>query len=380
MYTKFVIDYFKRYSVLTTFCLFRIMTVVSPCNSVALPCSPVILDKNLQMSFIIFVDTYAMNRSLRVIILVLAVSTMLFLTLMNSGHVTFREVHTSTTHEVNGVTSEKSRRRYSAPDDISYLVYSIGNQSFSNNQQIVDYIRSHISEPSLIRQRQLKRPHIKDRSQAGQAKFVDKLLSGRRNGFFVECGAYNGEKFSNTLFFELQRNWTGLLIEANPDYHHMLLHKNRRAYVLNSCLSTERRPMTVRYRRRGTLSGIVDSTQTKPTFLGKKTGRDITVNCFSLNSIMEALGVSYVDYFSLDVEGPEREILHTVNWTRLHIDVITIEYRILRSEYVIDKPATLKKLNSLRQVFRHTGIYHEAGRLPGGDETRGLDVVFSRLK
>jgi len=50
----------------------------------------------------------------------------------------------------------------------------------------------------------------------GQSAFVDKLLSGRRDGFFVECGAADGESFSNSLFFELERNWTGLLIEANP--------------------------------------------------------------------------------------------------------------------------------------------------------------------
>jgi len=39
-------------------------------------------------------------------------------------------------------------------------------------------------------------------------------LSG--HGFFIEIGSYDGESLSNTLFFEMRRNWTGLLIEANP--------------------------------------------------------------------------------------------------------------------------------------------------------------------
>ena len=38
-----------------------------------------------------------------------------------------------------------------------------------------------------------------------------------KNGFFIEAGAYDGEVFSNTLFYELKQNWTGLLIEPNPD-------------------------------------------------------------------------------------------------------------------------------------------------------------------
>jgi len=94
---------------------------------------------------------------------------------------------------------------------------------------------------------------------------------------------------------------------------------------------------------------------------------------------MEALGVSHVDYFSLDVEGPELEILRTIDWTRLHIDVITVEYRVWIWRVGLDKPATLKKLNDLRQFFNDTGIYHEAAVLPIG-ETIGNDVVFSRIR
>jgi len=46
---------------------------------------------------------------------------------------------------------------------------------------------------------------------------------------------------------------------------------------------------------------------------------------------------------------------------------------------MIDKPASLKKLKDLRAFFLNTGIYREAGLLPGGSDVAGLDVVFSRL-
>jgi len=81
-------------------------------------------------------------------------------------------------------------------------------------------------------------------------------LNGRRNGFFVECGAFRGEEYSDTLFFELKRNWTGILIEAHPDYHREILTKNRRALVLRACLSDTRRPEYLRYRISGWGSGI----------------------------------------------------------------------------------------------------------------------------
>jgi len=266
-------------------------------------------------------------------------------------------------------------RRYSTTDEMRYSVYGVGDHFSPNDQKVVDYIRTHISQPSRTRPRRLQ-SQKKDVSLQGQSAFVDKLLAGRRDGFFIECGAADGEIYSNSLFFELARNWTGLLIEANPNYHRTLLKKNRRAYVLKSCLGTKKQPSVVRFRRVGVRSGIVDTTkQSRHSF----TRRLVRVKCFPLNAIMEALGVSHVDYFSLDVEGPELEILRSIDWTRLHIDVITVEYRVWIWRVGLDKPATLKKLNDLRQFFNDTGIYHEAAVLPIG-ETIGNDVVFSRIR
>jgi len=291
-------------------------------------------------------------------------------------------VRTERQATVNRALEESPRRRYSTSDEMRYIMYGIGDQFSPDDQLILDYIRCHISEPSLSRPRQLKRSDGNDASEYGQSTFVDKLLSGRRGGFFVECGAADGEYSSNSLFFELQRNWTGLLIEASPNLHRELLDKNRRAYVLSACLSIERRPARyrLRWRRDGAISSIVDlKRQTHLPFVGNNSDSDLEVNCFPLNSVMAALGVSHVDYLSLDVEGAELQILRTVDWTRLRIDVITVEYRIIASKQPIDIPATLKKLNDTRRFFRDTGSYHEVGLLPSGDEALGLDVVFSRV-
>jgi hypothetical protein len=43
-------------------------------------------------------------------------------------------------------------------------------------------------------------------SQIGQDKYIDDLLHGMTNGFFVESGAHDGTVISNTLFLEANRN------------------------------------------------------------------------------------------------------------------------------------------------------------------------------
>lgn len=118
--------------------------------------------------------------------------------------------------------------------------------------------------------------------------------------------------------------------------------------------------------------------QSQVAFIGADRRPEVLVTCFPLNAIMAALDVSHVDYLSLDVEGLELEILRTVDWTRLHVDVITVEYRIYDGKKIV-QPATLTKLKDLRQFFHDTGIYREVATLPGGNDAGGLDVVFSRI-
>ncbi|CAG2224733.1 unnamed protein product [Mytilus edulis] len=59
-----------------------------------------------------------------------------------------------------------------------------------------------------------------------------------------KIGGYDGESFSNTLFFEKIRNWNGLLVEASPFLYDIMLKKDRKCYMVNACISTSLPTMT----------------------------------------------------------------------------------------------------------------------------------------
>lgn len=59
----------------------------------------------------------------------------------------------------------------------------------------------------------------------------------QKNGTFIEAGAFDGEKLSNTLILERELGWTGLLIEPNPINYKNIPHKHRRAHYAQCCLS-----------------------------------------------------------------------------------------------------------------------------------------------
>lgn len=244
----------------------------------------------------------------------------------------------------------------STTKDMSYVLYGEGSADEETKKHLHSYIRSLTSRQAPGGVHLSNRSGRQHFSQIGASQFVDRLLKRRRHGVFIECGAANGEYLSNSLFFELHRNWTGVLIEGNPEYYRSLLSKNRNAYVVRACLSTIPKPQTVSYRLRNLYSGISNS----------PSGRSINVHCFPLNEITAALGIQHVDYLSLDVEGLESNILSTIDWSQLTIDVMTVEYNM-----------RVHKLSKLRSLLTANGSFTEVARLPFGRGPRsGQDVVF----
>lgn len=68
--------------------------------------------------------------------------------------------------------------------------------------------------------------------------FTTYYILFQTGGFFIEAGAVDGEAASNSYFFEVQRNWTGLLVEPDPIAYNLLKTKHRKAYSVNSCLDS----------------------------------------------------------------------------------------------------------------------------------------------
>lgn len=82
--------------------------------------------------------------------------------------------------------------------------------------ELVEFVRSLIKQPvspdrehPSNRKPNLINPKKYNDSHTGASKFIDQMLEGKRSGFFIEAGANDGEDISNSLFFELERGWTG---------------------------------------------------------------------------------------------------------------------------------------------------------------------------
>ncbi|KAK3870475.1 hypothetical protein Pcinc_024301 [Petrolisthes cinctipes] len=163
---------------------------------------------------------------------------------------------------------------------------------------------------------------INDDPSMGQSKMILNILGEQVNngGFFVECGALDGETRSNTLVFEKKYGWRGVLIEGDPKNFELVKQKNRKTWTVNACLSTQPYPNTVMFKQQfniGKISKLVT---------GEKHKGYSEVQCLPFYSVLLALNITTVDYFSLDVEGSELEVLRTIPWDKVNIKIMSVEF------------------------------------------------------
>ncbi|XP_059489034.1 uncharacterized protein LOC132204512 [Neocloeon triangulifer] len=164
-----------------------------------------------------------------------------------------------------------------------------------------------------------------DYSWDGIVPIVIRLLKNRTNGFFVECGALDGEGASNTLTLEKFFNWTGLLVEASPKELKLLNSKNRKAWVAPTCMSLNTTPEMITFHEDWVLGKVVG---TKETAVKSETkGRYVDLLCLPFNTLMTSLNRTKIDFFSLDVEGLEFEILKTIDFKKFEFDLIIVEHK-----------------------------------------------------
>lgn len=157
-------------------------------------------------------------------------------------------------------------------------------------------------------------------------------------GFYIECGANDGVTQSNTLAYE-ELGWTGLLVEPCIT-NYRKCKKNRPRSI------TENYALVSSYYNKNTVGGFFDNTcynglmanlsdypesmdqervESHKEFVTKFNLQEREVPCCTLQSLIDKHNINYVDFFSLDVEGYEIEVLNGLDFNLIRPRYILIE-------------------------------------------------------
>jgi FkbM family methyltransferase len=170
-----------------------------------------------------------------------------------------------------------------------------------------------------------KRPAPIFYGQCGEDKCVfERYFSTKRNGVFLELGALNGVQYSNTKFFEDSMGWSGVLIEPNPVEYEKLVVNRPRSSLHNCIISVNSTPLELYMN--GAVSSVKKFT-TDEFFNGWHANKVVPIRVIPtrrLDDILHEQGISRIDFWSLDVEGAEYDVLQTMDWS-IAVGVLCIE-------------------------------------------------------
>jgi|TARA_B100001094_G_C18041421_1_gene725203 FkbM family methyltransferase len=167
-------------------------------------------------------------------------------------------------------------------------------------------------------------------------------------GFFIECGANDGVNQSNTWYFEKYLNWHGILIEPLSDQF-IELKKNRsqKNYFYNLALSSSQKINSLNIIENNLTSKVTNK-------LDKKT----KVSKFystTLTKILDEIDApKLVDFFSLDVEGYEEQVIKGINFKKYNFKFFLVE---TKNDIVI-KLIESKNYKLVKKMSYHDYLFH----------------------
>lgn len=192
-----------------------------------------------------------------------------------------------------------------------------------------------------------KNRYIKQLSNepAIEQQLVREFFEGKP-GFYVDVGANDPVLDSQSQHLE-DLDWSGLLIEPDPDYCEALRKSRKGLVIERACSSSENAGKQLLLNRAGPHSTL----EARPIALGAVIRSTVSVRCEELDTILQAHTVQAgFDLLSVDIEGHEIEALSGFNFTKWRPRLVLLEDHVTNL-----KKHQLMKRNGYQLILR-TGL------------------------
>jgi len=170
-------------------------------------------------------------------------------------------------------------------------------------------------------------------SQFGEDRYLHQLFKTKNDGFYVDIGAFDPEKFSNTKALH-QRGWHGINVDMSPSKIGVFeVERPGDFNVIAPISDTNDRIDVYIFSQRSVLDTLSSALDT----LSKQQADDWssafnlpyetkTMQAIRLDDLLEQVDApSKIDLLNVDVEGAEMSVLRSISLDRYEIDVISIE-------------------------------------------------------
>ena len=150
---------------------------------------------------------------------------------------------------------------------------------------------------------------------------IDRMFSKVKKGVFIDLGCNHPIKFNNTYLL-YKRGWNGMNIDLDPKNIRLFNLERPDEINICKCVSSDNSKKDLFFFHPGSPINSLEkkTTKDKSNFSLKK------IKTFTLNSILEDHKIRNIDYFNLDVEGHEIDILKNFDIKYYKPKVISVEF------------------------------------------------------
>lgn len=171
----------------------------------------------------------------------------------------------------------------------------------------------------------------KSYSQYGQDFWVLDTLDNKRSGYFVEAGAADGVRFSNTYLLETMYGWSGICCEPSAEWRDRLSETRRCNLDYGLLYDTSGESET--FYQCGLVGGTKSDFESESERLTRRLETDLTgsyqVTTITLNDLLDKYDApSVIDFISLDTEGSELKILKAFDFSKRDVRCWTVEHNL----------------------------------------------------
>jgi FkbM family methyltransferase len=162
-------------------------------------------------------------------------------------------------------------------------------------------------------------------SQSKEDLVLDTLLGGKRNGFYVDIGAYDPSWLSNTKRFYL-RGWHGINIEPNTENWEKFMIVRARDINLNIGVGPKSGSLTYYAMDPPTLSTFSKRAAEEYERSGSRLLSATKISVMPLSALfLKYCPHMNIDFMSIDVEGFEMGVLKSNNWKKYRPTCLCVE-------------------------------------------------------